>query len=141
MKTYSNPRMDVTVSDWPYGQFRTTARFYIERTTRGERVIRVTIDPKTGRLSAPKKLTYAYRMRIVDGSDMKTYIIEDNVSHITVMRGDMKFQEENIFSGNERYPAMLALFEEKEQTGEETMEASRHYRERNACFAEYREET
>lgn len=142
MKTYSNPRLDVTISDWPYGQYRTTARFFIEQAPLGgkERAVRTTIDPKTGKLSAQKKLTYARRMRIVDGSDMRTYILEDNVSHITVMRGDMKFQEEVLFPGNERYPAVLTLFDEKEQSGEETTEISRHFRKRNICFAEYKEE-
>lgn len=102
-KTYSNPRMSATIADWPNGSRRVTAVFSIEQTKRGERGVRTT----TG---APKMLTYARKARIVDGDDGRTYIAELTLTHVTIMRGDMKFQEETIFPDDPRWPAMLALF-------------------------------
>ena len=60
---------------------------------------------------APKTLTYAKKVRIVDGDDGKTYIAELNVyGHISIMRGDMKFQEEVTFERDPRYQDVLNLF-------------------------------
>ncbi len=104
--TYSNPRMSAVIENWPHGRQRVTANFEIERDPkRGERAVRVT----TG---APKKLTYARKSRIVDGEDGRTYIAELTIfAHITIMRGDMKFAHETIFSADPRYPELLALFD------------------------------
>ena len=103
--TYSNPRMEATIENWPSGSKRVTARFEIEQTPRkGERAVRTT----TGE---PKKLTYAKLARIVDGSDGRTYIAEFTVyRHITIMRGDMKFSHETIHPSDARYPMALELF-------------------------------
>jgi hypothetical protein len=102
---YSNPRMAATIPDWPSGSKRVTAVFSIEtHPARGQRALRVT----TG---APKVLTYARQMRIVDGDDGRTYVLA--LSHhgqISVMRGDMKYQEECVFPDNMRYPALRELF-------------------------------
>lgn len=113
MKNYSNPRISATIENWPIGGGkRGPARFYIEAGIRKERAVRVT----TGK---PKKLTYALRTRIVDGDDGKTYILEDNDTHLSVMRGDMKYQEESIFPDamnngvyerNDRYFELKSLF-------------------------------
>jgi hypothetical protein len=104
MKTYSNPRMTATVENWPSGGARVTAYFAIEvDSKRGERAVRET----TGK---PKKLTFARKMRIVDGDDGKTYLMAYTLSHITVWRGDMKYQEETINSSDPRYCEMLKLF-------------------------------
>ena len=106
MTNYSNPRMSATIEDWPSGKHRVTAHFAIEtHNTKGERGLRST----TG---AVKKLTYAVKARIVDGADGRTYIANlTEYGHISVMRGDFKYQEESIFPDNERYPATLALFD------------------------------
>jgi hypothetical protein len=106
-KVYSNPRMNATIENWPHGSQRVTAFFSIEFSpTRGERAVRVT----TG---APKKLTFARKMRIVDGDDGRTYIAElTSYGHITIMRGDMKINEETVFEREPRYPELLALFAE-----------------------------
>lgn len=105
MKTYSNPRMSANIDNWPNGKHRVVAIFSIEQTSRGERAVRVT----TG---APKKLTYAVKARIVDGDDGRTYIAElTQYGHVSIMRGDMKFQEESIHSDSPRYQAALALFQ------------------------------
>lgn len=103
--TYSNPRMSATIENWPHGAKRVTARFHIETDPkRGQRAVRVT----TG---APKKLTFARQMRIVDGDDGRTYIAELTMyGHITIMRGDMKYNEEVIHERDERYAATRALF-------------------------------
>lgn len=110
--TYSNPRMEAVITDWPHGAQCTTATFRIEQGARGERGVRVTIDPKTGKPSAPKTLTYARKARIVDGDDGRTYIAElTSYGFISIMRGDMKFQAEDaIFDRDERHADLLKMF-------------------------------
>ena len=107
--TYSNPRMNAVIENWPSGSKRVTATFSIETDAkRGERGVRVT----TGK---PVKLTYAKRARIVDGDDGRTYIAELTMyGHISIMRGDMKYNHESIFPDDPRYGDVLALFTEKE---------------------------
>jgi hypothetical protein len=104
--TYSNPRMIAEIPDWPGGRNkRVTARFEIEQDAkRGERAVRTTDG-------APKKLTYAKMARIVDGSDGRTYIAEFTLyGFISIMKGDMKFQQEVIHKDNPRYAQALELF-------------------------------
>lgn len=106
MTTYSNPRLRAVIDNWPNGSKRVTAVFAIERNGKGERAIRTT----TG---APKALTYARRARIVDGDDGLTYIANLTMyGHVSIMRGDMKYQHETIFEDDARYPSARALFEE-----------------------------
>lgn len=101
---YSNPRMSATIHNWPSGSKRVTARFEIEQTNRGERAVRTT----TGE---PKKLTFAKLARIVDGSDGKTYIAEFTAyGHISIMRGDMKYQQETIHQESPRYAEAMEIF-------------------------------
>lgn len=102
---YTNPRMQATIENWPHGSQRVQARFWIEQTPRGERAVRQT----TG---AAKKLTFARKMRIVDGDDGHTYIIELTMyGHITVMRGDMKYNEEVVHEREEGYAELKGLFD------------------------------
>jgi hypothetical protein len=105
--TYSNPRMSAEIPNWPGGRNkRVIARFEIEQDAkRGERAVRTTDG-------APKKLTYAKKVRIVDGSDGRTYIAELTAweGFISIMRGDMKIQHEAIFESNPRYAQALELF-------------------------------
>jgi hypothetical protein len=113
MKTYHNPRMEAVIDNWPYGRDRTTATFKVERhATRGERGTRFTVDPKTGRPGATKTLTYSALVRIVDGDDGRTYIAEwsGNYGFVTIMRSDMKLQEETIWPKDDRFEAVRALF-------------------------------
>lgn len=102
---YSNPRMTAVIENWPGGLTkRITARFQIEQTSRGERAVRITDG-------APKKLTFAKLARIVDGDDGRTYIAEYSIyGHVSIMRGDMKFQHEVIHSDNPRFAEVLELF-------------------------------
>lgn len=102
---YSNPRMIATIENWPSGSKRVTARFHIEQSPkRGERGVRITDG-------APKKLTFAKLARIVDGDDGRTYIAEfTGYGHISIMRGDMKFQQESISESDPRYAMALELF-------------------------------
>ena len=110
-RTYTNPRTEATIENWPGGSNkRVTAVFTIESDRRGERAVRVT----TG---APKKLTYARKMRIVDGDDGRTYIAALTAyGHVSIMRGDMKYSEEAVFENDPRYPALRALFGEEPAT-------------------------
>jgi hypothetical protein len=98
--------MSAVIENWPHGSQRVTATFSIETDPkRGQRAVRVT----TG---APKKLTFARQMRIVDGDDGRTYIAAlSGYGHITIKRGDMKFDHETVFERDPRYQALLALFE------------------------------
>lgn len=101
---YSNPRMSATIENWPNGGHRVTAQFSIEvDPKRGERAVRVT----TG---APKKLTFARKMRIVDGADGRTYIATlTDYGHITIFKGDMKYHEESFFERDAHYAELRAL--------------------------------
>ena len=101
---YSNPRMQATIADWPSGSKRVEARFWIEQTPKGERAWRQT----TG---AAKTLTFSSKMRIVDGDDGRTYIARlSGYEHISIMRGDMKYEEETIHKGAEGYETLMGLF-------------------------------
>ena len=106
MTTYSNPRMNAVIQNWPSGAKRVTATFSIEtHPTRGQRVMRTTNG-------APKKLTYAKLMRIVDGDDGKIYIaVLSYWGHITIHRGDMKYSQETVFERDPRYQVVRELFQ------------------------------
>jgi hypothetical protein len=114
MTTYSNPRMEAVITGWPYNRTeRTTATFRVEIASPcRERGTRFTIDPKTGKPSAVKALTYASKVRIVDGDDGKTYIAELNAGYlmISIMQSNMKFQQESISSTDPRYSELMKLF-------------------------------
>lgn len=108
---YSNPRMSATFHDWPYGTHRTTCTFEIERSGRGERCVRITVNPKTHLETAPKALTYAVAQRIVDGDDGKTYIICKSIyGTISVMQSNMQLQQESIAPEDGRFAALNAMF-------------------------------
>lgn len=111
MITYSNPRTRAVFTDWPHGKLRTTCTFWIEsHPKKGERGVRQTVDPKTGRLSAPRTLTYARQARIVDGDDGRTYIIERSIyGTISIMRSDMRYLQASV----PLTPELLALFDAK----------------------------
>jgi hypothetical protein len=112
-KTYTNPRTTARIESWPMGSGRRgVATFSIEHhPKRGERGVRQTVD-HNGKKGAPKFLTYARKARIVDGSDGKTYIAQLTLpGFITIVRGDMRYDEEVIHSDDSRYSNALALFE------------------------------
>lgn len=104
MHRYSNPRTAATIENWPSGKHRITARFSIEvDPKRGERAVRVT----TG---APKKLTFARKMRIVDGADGRTYIAAlTGYGHITIWQGNMQYNEEHFFERDSHYAELKQL--------------------------------
>jgi hypothetical protein len=112
MTAYSNPRMKAVIDGWPIGSQRTTATFQVETDPkRGQRGTRFTIDPKTGKPTATKKLTFTRQARIVDGDDGRTYIAELSMyGFVSIMKGDMKFQAETIHSDDPRYAEVRALF-------------------------------
>ena len=109
---YSNPRTNATIEHWPTGRYTTTAIFHIEtHPKRGQRAVRVTHHPITGKPAAPKKLTFARQARIVDGDDGRTYILELRMyGSIHIMKGDMQYSHEHIMVGDTRYADLLALF-------------------------------
>ena len=105
MTQYSNPRTEAVIPDWPSGARRVTARFHIERhSQRGERAVRTTSG-------GPVKITFARRMRIVDGDDGRTYIARDHgAGMVSIMRGDMKYEHETAHDPHPRYAELMALF-------------------------------
>lgn len=109
MTEYSNPRMNADFDAWPSGKNRVRCSFHIERNARGERAVRTT----TG---APKRLTFADCVRIVDGDDGRTYLMEHSLAyrHITIMKGDMKYQHEVIFERDPRYAKYVAMLQAAE---------------------------
>jgi hypothetical protein len=110
--TYTAPAMERKIEGWPLGRFeRATALFTIEQhPTRGERAVRVLVAE--GKRFNPKKLTYAAKVRIVDGSDGRTYIAELTRSgFVSIMKGDMKYQAETIFEDSPHFGEVRALFE------------------------------
>jgi hypothetical protein len=108
---YSNPRTEATFTDWPYGTMRTTARFTIEtKPGKGQRAVRVTINPKTGQPGAPKALTYCQRAAIVDGSDGKTYIAELSAyGFVSIMQSNMQFIAESIPAEDPRHAELVSM--------------------------------
>ncbi len=112
MPNYSNPRLEAVIDNWPSSSKRTTATFKIEvNPKRGERAMRSTVDPKTGRESTPKLITFSRKARIVDGDDGRTYVIRlTEYGFVSVFRGDMQIEEESIFRDNPRYAEVAALF-------------------------------
>jgi hypothetical protein len=113
MDPYSNPRMSARIENWPSGTKRVTAVFMVEQDAkRGERATRQTIDAN-GKAGAPKKLTYARQVRIVDGDDNRTYVAELTAyGFVSIMRGDCKFQQETIHDNDPRYSQVRALFDQ-----------------------------
>jgi hypothetical protein len=106
--------MAATIDNWPYGSLRTTAYFAIEyKTNKGERGVRTTVNPKNGRMSAPKTLTYAKKARIVDGSDGRTYIAELSMyGSIHIMQSNMQLSYDHVMVGDTRYTELLELFKD-----------------------------
>jgi hypothetical protein len=111
--TYTEPAMERRIEGWPLGRkVRATALFKVEQhPTRGERATRVLMTAE-GRTFAPKKLTYAEKVRIVNGSDGRTYIAYLTSSgFVGIFRGDMKLQQEIIHDTDARFGEVRALFE------------------------------
>ena len=80
--TFSNPRLRAEFADWPSGGRRVPCVFQVERKAGKWRVSRTT----TGK---SKTTTYGGAVCIVDGSDGKTYILQDSVyGFINIRRFD-----------------------------------------------------
>lgn len=110
--TYSNPRLEAVIENWPSGSHRVKAVFRIDQNPkRGERCFRTTERPnQRGRINKPKVTTYARRTRIVDGDDGCIYIAHDHGSHINIFKGTMDYDHELFFVDSPDYAAVLALF-------------------------------
>ena len=94
---------EYSTDDYPYGQYRTTARWYVEKNSRGMRVCRVTVNPKTGRPNKPKCTTYSPVWKIGQGSDGYTYLLGGFDGQISMYGGDMKYQKGVWFPGHAGY--------------------------------------
>lgn len=113
--TYSNPRTTVIIDDWPIGSgHRGSAVFKVEEHhKRGERVSRAT-EKRDRTWGKPKYSTYADKVRIVDGSDGRTYMIHWSADYrqFNVMQGNMKYSQESVHtSDEERFREFCELME------------------------------
>ena len=101
--TVSNPRKEEIIPDWPLGRRqRGDATFIHEiHPTRGERIGRIT--PYKGGMGKTKYTTYADVIRLVDGSDGKTYLLSFSSGFIQVSSCNMKHSEFSIFEGDDNF--------------------------------------
>ncbi len=119
MVTYSNPRLRAEFDNWPFGRLQTTCIFEVESNSKGERVSRVTLNPKTGVWCKPKLSTYSSRCRIVDGDDGKTYILHYSKMYnlLMVEQSNLKTSFETLHASNwadkEKFNFLLSLLEQK----------------------------
>jgi len=88
--------------DYPYGRLRTHAEWVVDGRKGKMRVLRVTVNPKTGRENKPKKLTYGAAAKIGLGSDGRTYVFIGDPGQITVYGGNFKYLG-SLFTGHEDY--------------------------------------
>ena len=114
--TYSNPRLAVSFDDWPSGNHRVKCEFTIESNSRGkERCSRRTTQPGTDIWCKPNVSTYADKVRIVDGSDGKTYIAKLSRAYgmIEIQDSAFRYHIEVISDGIYAYVAILReIFQE-----------------------------
>ena len=106
----SSSTCNYEVEDWPFGRQTCKAQFTVEGKLGKERVARVTENKARTGWNKPKRTTYSYQARIVQGDDGKTYIIRNHWSHINVMEGTLKFEAGNLWPQDEQYAEVLALF-------------------------------
>ncbi len=87
MITFSNPRREAVIENWPLGgSKRGTCTFKVETTPKkGERISRTT----TGK---PRYTTYSQLWCVVDGSNGKTYLLSYNGQYgsVSIMSADMQ---------------------------------------------------
>ncbi len=111
---YHSPCLVRTIPDWPSGGHKVPAVFQIVQTKGAERCERTTQHPTKGTWSTPKKTTFARKARIVTGTDGRTYLLELGrySNALTVMQGNLQYQQEYIGEDDPRHPALLALFQD-----------------------------
>lgn len=98
MITFSNPRLLAEFDDWPSGRERVQCRFEFEHNPkRGYRIKRTTTD-KHGRWCKPKVCAYSGPGAIVDGSDGRTYIIQQSqYGFVQVWSSDLMNADERTY--------------------------------------------
>lgn len=89
------PRLEIlqgrqTTDDYPYGRLRCTRHMELEfKKGHGWRVAHTTVNPKTGRINAPKRSTYYAFAYLTKNPD--TGYTEFNVMRLNSMEGIAKF--------------------------------------------------
>ena len=108
-RQYPNPRAVAEFTDWPHGSRRTTCTFRVESDPKhGQRIARVTIDPKTGRPSKPKTTTYGRRAAIADGNDGRIYITTLTIyGSLSITQSNLDFSAEHIHPHDPRHAPLL----------------------------------
>lgn len=102
---------EYVTDDYPYGRLRTEARWYVETTRAGQRVCRVTVNPKNGRPSKPKCTTYYTACKIGQGSDGYTYLLcgmNTYTQQIYIIGGNMR-QQDVFFPKDSGYDAYARI--------------------------------
>ena len=106
---YSNPRLHAEFDNWPCGGKVVKCQFAVEYNgNKGSRVARTTTD-KSGLWCKPKYTTYAKRSVIVDGEDGRTYILQQSMYGVTVLRSDFMDQENQMGNDPERLKYLMGM--------------------------------
>ena len=72
---FTNPQTFKLITNYPYGRLRTAVIYMVEKNPRGERVVRITINPKNGTVNKPKYTTYYTKVTIVEDNTGKIVIL------------------------------------------------------------------
>lgn len=76
--------------DYPYGKLRTKATWKVEGRAGKQRVSRITVDPKTSRVNAPKATVYGTSAKIgIVGN--RAWIVVGNPEQLAVYDGTMQY--------------------------------------------------
>ena len=92
------------IDNYPYGREHTKAVFKVD--TQGdnkERVERITIDPKTGRINKPRYTVFATSAILGISADNKVYPITGEVGQITIWSSDLQYSVASIFTSDPDY--------------------------------------
>ena len=79
LPTFSNPRTEAMIDNWPIGRQRCRCHFVVETGGKGrkggQRVARTTENKTRTGWNKPKRTTYAQQFVIVGGDDGKTWLL------------------------------------------------------------------
>jgi hypothetical protein len=77
------------IESYPYGFLRTQKKVWIETTTKGDRLVEQTLNPKTNLWNSPKKSTY---------DDLNLLVIDTKTGYITSVLGLYSYSEIETFN-------------------------------------------
>lgn len=75
---HTNPENAYVVHNYPYGRYRTDMRYWIESTSRGDRLCTQSLNPKTGNWNNPHKSTYSDIM-VLKKDPVTGHVVTDSI--------------------------------------------------------------